>query len=242
MGTWLADAIHEVLRLKDAKVIEIDDRKYSTEKLVEIHDPKYCTLKINSLTSLVEYIRSDLDELFSNHCGLLAHVAGHNKVDLMTPVHGSFKQRMLIMTCEPSLPEIPLNVAISQEQFMIMLQSCFVENDDLVRLMRLAGRIVEKNTEQYTDDGVTQKAVIKKGVSLKEETVLPRKVKLAPYRTFFEIEQPESEFVFRVSSSDAGPRLALYEADGGAWKNEAARRIKAYLGNELNECFVVIIA
>ena len=55
---------------------------------------------------------------------------------------------------------------------------------------------------------------------------------LAPFRTFSEIEQPESSFVLRVN--DRG-RVGLFEADGGAWRNTAMLRIKEYLDNHLNE-------
>ncbi|OSB00487.1 hypothetical protein B2H85_13365, partial [Clostridium botulinum] len=55
-------------------------------------------------------------------------------------------------------------------------------------------------------------------------------VTLAPYRTFPEIEQPLSRFIFRMQQ---GPSAAIYEADGGAWRNQAMQRIKAYLEEEL---------
>lgn len=60
---------------------------------------------------------------------------------------------------------------------------------------------------------------------------MPNPVYLAPYRTFAEIEQPVSKFVFRMES---GPKAALFEADGGAWKNEAILKIKEYLQKELS--------
>ena len=58
------------------------------------------------------------------------------------------------------------------------------------------------------------------------------KLTLAAYRTFIEIDQPERKFVLRMQS---GPRVALLEADGGAWKNEAIRNIENYLMEELSE-------
>lgn len=55
-------------------------------------------------------------------------------------------------------------------------------------------------------------------------------VKLKPYRTFSEVEQPESEFLVRLSD---GGRVALYEADGGAWKLQARRNVADYLKENL---------
>jgi hypothetical protein len=68
-------------------------------------------------------------------------------------------------------------------------------------------------------------------------------VVLAPYRTFVEVTQPESDFVFRMQN---GPRCALFEADGGAWKLTAMRHIKEYLQaaleKEIQEGKIVIIS
>lgn len=55
-----------------------------------------------------------------------------------------------------------------------------------------------------------------------------------PYRTFTEVAQPMSNFIFRVKDNDRyGVTCALFEADGGAWKNEAKANIKAHLEKEL---------
>lgn len=70
----------------------------------------------------------------------------------------------------------------------------------------------------------------------KTETIVPSPVHLKPYRTFDEIDQPESDFIFRVQSNKFdGITCALFSADGGAWKTEAKQRIKEYLSNELSD-------
>ena len=58
----------------------------------------------------------------------------------------------------------------------------------------------------------------------------PNPVTLRPYRTFNEVEQPASQFVFRINKL---ANLALFEADGGKWKLEAVESIANYLKNEL---------
>lgn len=49
------------------------------------------------------------------------------------------------------------------------------------------------------------------------------------YRTFLEVEQPASDFVFRVGESRGEPTFKLTEADGGRWKLDAMANIKMYL-------------
>ena len=77
---------------------------------------------------------------------------------------------------------------------------------------------------------------IKTGIASKGEAVVPNPVRLRPFRTFVEVEQPESAFVFRMrQDSDDGVECAVFEADGGAWKNAAMENIKKYLQLELSD-------
>lgn len=87
----------------------------------------------------------------------------------------------------------------------------------------------------YDDDGVSQKTTIKSGIANKTDVIVPNPVKLRPYRTFAEIEQPQSSYVFRIQDSDRGPSFKLVEADGGLWKNATMKKIKDYLAYELAE-------
>lgn len=54
--------------------------------------------------------------------------------------------------------------------------------------------------------------------------IKPR-VMLRPFRTFLEVEQPESEFLLRV---DLDEGIGFFEADGGIWKLEAKKNIADY--------------
>jgi hypothetical protein len=80
------------------------------------------------------------------------------------------------------------------------------------------------------DDGVSQRTTVKQGVALKETVTVKGRVTLRPYRTFREIEQPASTFVFRLQSHEgAVPACGLFEADGGTWKLDAVLAIKTWL-------------
>lgn len=77
-------------------------------------------------------------------------------------------------------------------------------------------------------------ATITKGIAGKEDVIVPNPVTLRPYRTFLEVEQPESKFIFRIrEGSDGQPMFKLVEADGGLWKYEAVDAIKKYLTENL---------
>lgn len=77
---------------------------------------------------------------------------------------------------------------------------------------------------------------IKTGIANIEDVVLPNPVTLRPYRTFNEVEQPASSFVFRAKD---GPMFALFEADNGAWRGQAMQNIKAYLERAVPDLKVI---
>ena len=115
---------------------------------------------------------------------------------------------------------------------MITLKSKFVETPELLDLVKLLGSITEENSATASDDGFTQNVVVRKGIAMKENKTVKPIVKLKPYRTFNEVNQPESEFLLRLSE---GGYVSLYEADGGAWKLQARKNVADYLKNALSD-------
>lgn len=113
---------------------------------------------------------------------------------------------------------------------MIGLQSQFVQNEDQQGVVKLCSNLEVSTVAMAEDDGISQRTTVKQGVTLKETVTVKGRVSLRPYRTFREIEQPASEFIFRLKSKDgAVPDCALFEADGGKWKLDAVLTIKTWL-------------
>ena len=115
------------------------------------------------------------------------------------------------------------------------MQSKFLQTGDRELVLKFAGTVENGTVAQYSDDGVTQKATIKTGIASKGAAIVPNPVRLAPYRTFLEVDQPESLFIFRMKERADEINCALFEADGGAWQMEAMQNIKSYLQEELKE-------
>ena len=79
---------------------------------------------------------------------------------------------------------------------------------------------------------MSQSVTVKTGIASVSNVKVPNPVVLRPYRTFTEIEQPESRFIFRMQE---GGLCALFEADGGAWEKKAVINIKEYLSDKLSK-------
>lgn len=107
-----------------------------------------------------------------------------------------------------------------------MLRTAFASAGDRDILLKLAGNVVDETAVTAADDGVSQETTVRSGVASRAKVKLPNPVTLAPYRTFLEVEQVASPFLFRMHK---GPSFSLHEADGGAWRMEAMARVKDWL-------------
>ena len=130
-------------------------------------------------------------------------------------------QRERPFTAEAKFIDFDFNEYISIENMIICLKSRFAPTEDRDYLVQLLGNITDQQSVQTKDDGITQSATVKSGIQLIGEQRIKPIVTLKPYRTFLEVEQPESDFLIRLKDG----RAALFEADGGAWEREAVKNV-----------------
>lgn len=225
------------LAVDQKTIYELKDKVFydsSRVSLAELEPIKYAeTLEVNSLTGLVGYLKDRFDEKIKDHFPnrLLIHVESPTKVRVLSSLNANRKRESLIQAAA-ILNRFPYGEFLDQERFKIGLQSLFVRNDDADAIMRFASAIKVEDGAEIKDNGVSQTVTVRTGASTIGQGEVPSPAVLKPYRTFLEVDQPESQFIFRIQE---GPRLALFEADGGLWKYEAMNNIKEYLEKELAE-------
>lgn len=227
----IKEALQYIVGLKEPVIKEINGQTYSDKDLERISYIPYAkALPMSTLTSLVEYIKSNTDKLPEK---LLVHVVSPTQVFLSGNLNGE-RRREYIAEVNANLPEFRFGSFTDSEEFCIALQSKFLDNEDRALVLKFAGTVEVGTVQEYGDDGVSQKAAVKTSIASKTEAIVPNPVTLAPYRTFHEVKQPESKFIFRMRS-ELGVQCALFEADGGAWKAVAMENIKAYLKESLKD-------
>lgn len=208
-----------------------------------------------TLTSLVEYLKSKVDvpNDFIKH--IFINVESPSHVQVYSEVNkDNYYKRTQIAEANAMLPVVKIGQFVDQTEFCIMLRANFVDDGIIIEnedsrfdtdknaLIAVASNIVSGTIAQYEDTGITQKATIKTGIQESEDKLLPEKTVLRPFRTFFEVEQPKSEFIFRADNGRHDEvQLALFEADGGKWKLEAMASVKAYLKEQLSELEYITI-
>jgi hypothetical protein len=116
------------------------------------------------------------------------------------------------------------------ETFVILLQGNFVQTPNRDLLQATVSSVTESSVRTNADDGVTQEVTARKGIALAERAKLPNPIRLTPYRTFPEVDQPESPFILRARPCNGGlPQFGLFETDGGRWAVDAAEAISVWL-------------
>jgi len=228
------------LGITEDPIVEVGDKSYSVKQLVPVREIGPAALGLNFLDSLITYLREEID--YSHKVKkLVIEIVSPTEVGLHTQIIGSFNDRFTPVICTALVNPFPWGRFMDIEEFIIKAQSQFIETEDLAKIRQIVGNVRTEEVMSFSDDGVSQMVNAKSGLTRVENVVIPPRVKLAPYRTFIEVEQPESEFVFRAKKSDSLPYFALFEADGGAWRIEAMKRIKAYLESNLKDIENVVV-
>lgn len=198
--------------------------------MISKHIPRAEELHMHTLSSLVEYIKANIDIMAPK---MIIHVENPEKVSLYSQLDEE-RQRERIAEVYAQIPKFMYERFIDHETFCINVQSKFLDDPetDKAILLTFAGTVEKGSVAEYGDDGVTQKATVRQGIASKTDAIVPNPVSLRPFRTFVEVEQPVSKFIFRMKDGH-GIECALFEADGGAWVNAAMNNIKNYLEHEL---------
>lgn len=222
-------AIEKIVALGAPNIVEENGYIYTDKNLTVITEPTVETLNFKTLTGLAETLKKE--SAFFN-CPLVVSALEHDKVKVVSSINVSDRQRETPYTANAETPDFAYGRFMPYEDMMIALKSKFVETQSLLNLVQLLGTITEENTASASDDGFSQSVVVKKGIALKDNKVINPRVRLTPFRTFVELEQPESEFLLRLQE---GGRVALFEADGGAWKLKARENVANYLRESLDD-------
>jgi len=230
------EAIEKIESMAKPEIIEIDGVDYCKDHLNIVDVPTIKPLEVSTLDGLIAYLKTESVDKESHVLNVRKDSHVNFAVDLVSFPKFPSGNRDFFITCEPQLPRIGLDRFLPYENFNIMLQACFADIGDKQAVLSAISSITQNSGVELKDDGITQAVESKAGVVLKGKKELPNPVELAPYRTFIEIKQPISKYVLRVNER---MELGLWEADGGAWKNDAIKRIKDYLQEHTD---IVILA
>lgn len=225
----LKELYERVLKSARPETVVVDGRVFSTDHLHPIAaQAPVKAIEIHSLTGVVDYVKSkfDKDDKF------LIHIKSANELDLIDALDPT-NNRRVYLNSQAILPNIKFENFIDRERFQIMLQANFVSTEHREIVLDIISHInIVDNGVELKDNGLTQTVTVKSGAATLSPVTLPPRVVLKPFRSFVEVPQPASEYIFRL---DGQGRPGLFEADGGSWQLEAIENIAEYFKNSLSE-------
>lgn len=222
--------IEKIASMAEPKTVEYEGKLYADKELKFIDQAKNrpIPIDVNGLDSVCKLVRNEV-----NHVGLkvFVQVERYNKVTVFTTLDGD-NERHYLYRCLADTPAVTMGRFMSYENAVIELRSLYIPNDDTKYLLGLLSSISNESKVTSTDNGVTQKVEAKSGIALSSMVEVKPRVSLKPFRTFIEVEQPESEFLLRIDQSGC---IGMFQADGGVWKLEATRNVAGYFEKELKD-------
>lgn len=226
-------ALEYLIDLGGANILTVGGREYADREVFPVKPPMVPTLKVQNLESIVTYVK-EIDDSENDSCGgpLLVHIEDYKTVSIKGLALGEWKDREIFMLAKAETPDFTPGGYYDAENFNIALQSMFLQNEDRDIMLKVVGNLKDEAVRNTADDGVSQVTTVRTGIASVSEVKVPNPVTLRPYRTFIEVEQPESKFIFRMREGGA---CALFEADGGAWKLDAQNAVYEYLKDRLKE-------
>ena len=186
-------------------------------------------LRVNSLDALVQLVREDFGDL-----QLFISVKSATAAEAFCAVEEDNRWRRLHLyrADATDIPGWEPETTMPFDEATVALMTRFQESEDREYCIRLLSQITTGAKVTYADNGVASTIVTQKGAALAENMTIKPLVRLRPYRTFQEVEQPEGLFLIRVRERG----IAFIEADGGMWKLTARNTVKAWLTEQLQDC------
>lgn len=211
--------------------VDVLGKTLVNKKWIEVQKNTPSPIPLNSLKSTITFIKTTIK---NNNCNLtlpLIIESSHTDMYIRTSL-AEDTSRVTLAQVSPTIPNICFGSFMDIQKFIIQLQTCFKDTENKSGLLENIKFLSTESKVETIDNGISQTVTATQGTALKKEINVPPIARLVAYRTYNEVEQPETMYLLRARD---GGELALFEADGGSWKHESQRRVSTYLCTELAE-------
>lgn len=232
----ISEAIDRIIELAKPEIIEAHCRTYSTKKLYPVDEPIAETVRVGTLSGLIEFLKHEEDEVRDSV--RMIHVIDHAHVAALSSLIEPFAQRARLVAAVHESAAVKFDRYMTVEEMVVWLATSFVANEDRAYILQIIGNLRDEKVQTLTDNGMSQQVTARAGIARVESTAVRPIVTMAPRSTFAEVEQPESNFIFRLrpgSKPGELPTCALFASDDQEWKLRAMGSVKRRLEELITE-------
>lgn len=234
----ITEAIDKIIDLEKIDLATIRDQTYvkANQNIKRLKRPEehiVTPLAFRTLTGLVDYFNCEIDAL--DRQKLLFHVADYNQVNLIGNLQPSNENtRFFYAGAACMKTTFKFNQWHNVEEFIISMQTSFDMNEEAEAIINLVGKIVSEHVKTNEDNGFAQSVQVRTGLTTRSEVQVQNPVKLFPWRTFVEIDQPLTLAVLRFRELQGNQlQVALFDSACEWWRREAILSIKKWLLNQI---------
>jgi len=201
-------------------------------------------ISCNTLTGIVDFINMNNANaqtykiLMTPIC---IHIISHARVELIGDFTDDWTKKTVYVEAKSEVFDIKI-VTKSLLEFSPWVQTFFVQDNEASYILDNLSKITAFNGLVVTDKGVSLEVETKKNIHFKENDKIRSQVTLRPFRTFPEIEQPESVFVLRIHEGVDGIMIALHQAVDPTWKIRAIYSIRKFFEKNISDSAITILA
>ena len=233
----LKEAIEHIQNTTKPHIVKLDNGHFlivcsngDTEEFIPLVD-RPDDIHLDSLDAVVKMVKSEALPYLNGMSPLYITIPTATKVICFaSPDRNDACFRQTFYTANATdVPGWESKVNLGFEEAQIAMRTRFQETTATLYLQKLLSELTMGSKVTYNDNGIATTVVTRKGVDLQNKETIKPIVKLRPYRTFQEVEQPVSEFLIRVGERG----ISFIEADGGMWKLQARKTVKAFLEEAL---------
>ena len=135
--------IEKIEEMAKSEIIGIGNRQYSTKPLKPVLEPMPDTLETRTLTSIVDYLQGNPDDVDVK--SLIIHIKSASMVHLYSGLTDEFmRRRCYVQSHCTNLNLFRFDQFCNVESFVIALQSQFVQTEILKEILRSEERRVGK--------------------------------------------------------------------------------------------------
>lgn len=208
-----------------------DNWIFSADDLSPVIPPTIVPFQVETLSGLIDVISHSAAEL-------IVQVNSPAQVTVCEANLDMYNRRPVLAIARiPDRARFQFETFMPAEQFVIGLHSLFVPSEDLTYAIKVASNLQAEKVATSSDDGISQEVAISRSITLRGFETIRSRVRLAPFRTFDDVEQPTSDFILRLHNKreEEPPHCGLFLADGGAWRGSIMLQLGIYLEKELEE-------
>lgn len=245
----LKEFIEHIQKTTSPQIVQVGGQTFAVDNsgvadriLPDFYGPD--TLCLTSLDALVKLVQTEAVPYAGDGAVLYITVPGHLSAVCFGRYdpEDAFSRTTYYEADAVDVPGWDDKVTLPFEEAQIALRTRFQPSADLDYVMKLLSDISTGAKITFNDNGIATSIVTRKGIDLQGADLIKPIVSLRPYRTFQEVEQPESVFLIRVNERG----ISFIEADGGMWKLKARQTVKEYLEKRLEKeidagCVVVAL-